>query len=363
MLFAAKLIDTNTKLKNRKYYSFISPEAYNILKDYMDFRELHGEKIIGESWLIRDVWQKIDRSHGHSHRIGLAKYPRKIGSISIRNILYEAWQVQGIGTKLDPGVKNPFVGSRPFSQDIEDQKLFFGRNCESEKIISLIYSHKLVLVHAQSGAGKTSLFNAKIVPELQKRGLQVLPIARVGFGSNVTDKTPTNIQQDEKEPVSSSIDNLYLLNTFQSLAPNISDYSALKDQSLSEFLEMYFPHQVNQRGKDIPQIIIFDRFEELFNFFSDPTRWQQHQQDFFSNISDALEKDPLLRIVFVIREDYLDQMDPFVSILPEKLKPRPRLERIRYDQAIQAIKGPLEISNYDVPIYEIKQIVQDLIKI
>lgn len=52
-----------------------------------------------------------------------------------------------------------------------------------------------------------------------------------------------------------------------------------------------------------------------------------------------------------------------MSILPEKLKPRPRLERLRYDQAIQSIKGPLEISNYDVPIYEIKQIVQDLIKI
>ena len=268
------------------------------------------------------------------------------------------------GVQLQQGeIRNPFVGPRPFSQDLEDQKLFFGRNYESEKIISLIYSHKLVLIYAQSGAGKTSLFNAKIVPELQKRGLQVLPIARVGFGSNITDRATTDAPKDDKEPVSNSIDNLYLLNTFQSLGPNISDYSVLKNQSLSEFLEIYFPHQVNQRGKDIPQVIIFDQFEELFNFFSDPTKWQQHQQDFFSNISDALENDPLLRIVFVIREDYLAQMDPFVSNLPEKLKPRLRLERLGYDEAIQAIKGPLEILNYDVPIDEIEQIVRDLTKI
>src|SRR5688572_25738016 len=82
----------------------------------------------------------------------------------------------------------PFIGPRPFSQDLKDQKIFFGRNYESERIISLIFSHKLVLVYAQSGAGKTSIFNAKSVPELQEKGLQVLPIARVGIGSNIFDK-------------------------------------------------------------------------------------------------------------------------------------------------------------------------------
>ena len=56
------------------------------------------------------------------------------------------------------------------------------------KLFPLYYSHKLVLVYAQSGAGKTSLFNAQIIPELEKKGLQVLPITRVGIGSNLYDK-------------------------------------------------------------------------------------------------------------------------------------------------------------------------------
>ena len=262
-------------------------------------------------------------------------------------------------------IKKPFIGPRPFTQDPEDQKLFFGRNYESEKIISLIYSHKLVLVYAQSGAGKTSLFNAQIVPELEKKGLQVLPIARVGIGSNlIYDKTTSHFPKSDNGRDSNSNEiNLYLLNTFQSLVPNISHSSTLKNPTLSQFLKKYFPHEVNQRGKNIPQVLIFDQLEEIFNLFSNPNKWQEHQKDFFLNIFDALENDPLLRIVFVIREDYLAQFDPFVSTLPENLKPRFRLERLHKDEAIAAIKGPLEILNYDVPTDEIEQIVQDLMKI
>ena len=55
-----------------------------------------------------------------------------------------------------------------------------------------------------------------------------------------------------------------------------------------------------------------------------------------------LQSDPLLRVVFVIREDYFAQLDPFASVLPEKLKTRFRLERLGKDAAFEAVKGPLE---------------------
>jgi hypothetical protein len=55
-----------------------------------------------------------------------------------------------------------------------------------------------------------------------------------------------------------------------------------------------------------------------------------------------VKNDAFLRVVFVIREDYLAQLDPFVSLLPESVKSRFRLERLRKDAAFEAIKGPLE---------------------
>ena len=141
VIVAAKLIVTNTKINNRHYYSFITPEAYNLLKDYMDFRALHGEKITGESWLIRDTWQKIERNKEHGHRLGLAKYPRKIGSITIRNMLYEAWQVQGVRPKLS-GTRNhnhEFKSSHCFRKTFETK----GQKVMNHNNIKLLMDHSL----------------------------------------------------------------------------------------------------------------------------------------------------------------------------------------------------------------------------
>lgn len=109
-----------------RYYSFITPEAFHCIKNWMDFRQLHGENITGESWIMRDTWQKIDRNHGH--RIGLAKIPRQFHSEGIRSLLERAWTVQGIRDKLGVDVKHhDFKSSHGFRK-------FFQTTCEQVMI-------------------------------------------------------------------------------------------------------------------------------------------------------------------------------------------------------------------------------------
>src|ERR1051325_1303609 len=70
----------------------------------------------------------------------------------------------------------PYKG--PESYQVEDTDLFFGRDLEAEQLIARILSSRCTLLHAQSGAGKTSLLNARIIPGLESRGwhaFRILP--------------------------------------------------------------------------------------------------------------------------------------------------------------------------------------------
>lgn len=70
----------------------------------------------------------------------------------------------------------PYKG--PESYQVEDSGLFYGRDAEAEQLIARIMSARFTLLHAQSGAGKTSLLNASIVPGLEARGwfpMRILP--------------------------------------------------------------------------------------------------------------------------------------------------------------------------------------------
>ena len=73
-----------------------------------------------------------------------------------------------VETPHTSAIAKPYKG--PESYQVEDFDFFFGRDAETDQIIARVLANRLTLLHAQSGAGKTSLLNARVIPGLEKRG-------------------------------------------------------------------------------------------------------------------------------------------------------------------------------------------------
>jgi tetratricopeptide (TPR) repeat protein len=237
----------------------------------------------------------------------------------------------------------PYVGPSPFER--KDRHIFFGRTREANELISLIVSHSEVLLYAQSGAGKTSLINAKIMPGLEEERFEVFPLARVQGPIQGADANATK--------------NIYVFHTLMSWAGNKAVPRKLVEVSVPDYLGQQ-AHPTDEEGIEKPRVVIFDQFEELFTFY--PERWPE-RKDFFQQVREALEKDPLLRVVFSMREDHVAELDAYLHILPEKFRTRFRLERLREPAALEAVKRPVKGTNRYFADGAAESLVDDLLEI
>jgi hypothetical protein len=101
MLIAAKVIVYADDPE--QYYYFITSEAYNALKIWMQCRSSCGEKISGERWVMRDLWKTTNMHFGS--RYGSATHPLKLKNEAIRTILCRDLLHQNIRGQLKGGQK------------------------------------------------------------------------------------------------------------------------------------------------------------------------------------------------------------------------------------------------------------------
>jgi hypothetical protein len=201
--------------------------------------------------------------------------------------------------------ESPYKFLSPY--EFGDADSFFGRDVETDVLLSDVVVNPLVVLFAKTGTGKTSLINAGVRPRLKARGYETYVIRT---RADPFDSARTTLAQEapRKFPPGGS-----LADQLKTLAENLKR----------------------------PIVLFFDQFEEFFLYLVNDD--VERAQAFVSEVADLYETpEPGVHLVFSLREEWFVDMGLFADRIPEIFHSDANL-RLRWfdrDQARAAIVGP-----------------------
>lgn len=219
---------------------------------------------------------------------------------------------------------NPYVGPRPF----EPKETLYGREREVEQLVDRLCAERIVLFYSPSGAGKTSLLQASLIPQLREEEFRVLPILRV------------HLPAPKKEGVSPR--NRYVLSALQTLEEGLikenlpeSQRTPLERMAGMELAE-YLRFRPTIGEESVREILIFDQFEEILT--ADPTDVEA-KREFFRQLGAALRETNRWALV-AMREDYVPALEPYLHLIPGQFRATFRMDLLREKAAMDAVCQP-----------------------
>lgn len=150
-----------------------------------------------------------------------------------------------------------YPGALPFNS--KQEKIFYGRGKDINKLLTLIQVEKQVLLYSKSGLGKTSLLEAGVIPKLPA---QFIPISIRFYAHTEGAQTPV-------ERVVEALKNK--ITDFEKRARTVLD-ELIQDDDRYKTLWYYFKNlQLTNEVNDEKQanniyLLVFDQFEELFTY-------------------------------------------------------------------------------------------------
>lgn len=253
--------------------------------------------------------------------------------------------------------KNPYPG--PVSFQIGET--LYGRRRETRQLLNLLIAERIVLLYSPSGAGKTSLIQAALIPELEREGFRVFRPARVSLAA---------------EEQISGVTNRYIFSLLLSWEANLPDgteplpHSELATMTLADYLARRTPQYAaatdDAEDESLAEetwaeewhgdVLIFDQFEEILTV--DPTD-REAKHEFFRQVGEVLQ-DRQRWALFAMREEFLAGLDPYLRPIPTRFATTFRLELLGPDAARQAMQKPAEAQGVTFTDAAAEQLIDDL---
>lgn len=246
--------------------------------------------------------------------------------------------------------ENPYIGPKSFTY--EDRKKFAGRDADITALYRLLIAERIVLLYSPSGAGKSSLVNAGLLPRMSEKGFKIFPVARVN--------------QELPPELADSQANRYVFSLLQSLEESLPKEEHIPDAelatlTLNEYLVRRLLPAPNPEVESYEprSLLIFDQFEEILTI--DPEN-EEDRLAFFTQVGEALEESSRWAL-FVAREDYIAGLDPYLRLIPTRLAHTFRLDLLDLQTAQDAIRKPAKLVGVEYTEDATQKLVRDLSKV
>jgi len=245
-----------------------------------------------------------------------------------------------------------YPGTRPFEE--ADRHLFFGRDNDIVSLSEMVMLEKMVVLFGKSGLGKTSLLNAGVLPHLKEEKL--FTCIKIRFGAYTKDYSNAPIELLGKRVAELDKPDTVI---WQKIA-NIENTA-----NAAERLWLMLKSIHCQQNAEGAIVLIFDQFEELFNYPTDDVKLfgstiaallnltmplsvkntlrekLKANRDLLTTNENSLVFAPLnLKVIFSLRSDKISLLNRLKEYLPDIYRRTYELQPLTLEQARDAMLNP-----------------------
>ena len=248
---------------------------------------------------------------------------------------------------------NPFPGLRPFG--VEESHLFFGREGQSDEVLTKLAENRFAAILGASGSGKSSFMYCGLVPSLvggfmtEAGSNWRVVVARPGGGPIdnlaeallVKDKEYTDLSEEDKL-IKKTIIGTVLRSSSLGLVEVVKQLKA-------------------ETGQNI--LVVIDQFEELFRFrkLEAATSDMDESSAFVNLLLEAIHQyDEPIYVTLTMRSDFIGECAKFPDLTQMINDSHYLIPQMTRDQKRMAVEGPVAVGGGKIAPRLTQQLLNDV---